>query len=278
LRRAAPDASAAAPAEPVAAPAPAVIPAQTEFIVRMIDAVDSQTAKEGDVFKASIDQPIVIDGQTLVPRGADAQVKLVQAHESGKFTGKTELTLSLWSVTVNGKAVEINTQNITKASSSRGAQTAKVAGGAAAAGAVIGAIAGGGKGAAVGAGAGAAGGAAVEVATKGQRVKVASETLLTFVLDKPVDTQSQDAAAVAQPAAAQAAAQAEPQVAVVTPAPPPQPAPAPPMIKIGQTLDAVVAALGQPDSVDALGAKQVYIYTSKSLKVTFINGKVSAVE
>jgi hypothetical protein len=239
----------------------------------MIDAVDSQTAKEGDVFKASMDQPIVIDGQTIVQRGADAQVKLVQAHESGKFTGKTELTLSLWSVTVNGKAVEINTQNITKASSSRGAQTAKVAGGAAAAGAVIGAVAGGGKGAAVGAGAGAAGGAAVEAVTKGQRVKVASETLLTFVLDKPVDPQSQDAAAVAQPAA-----QPEPVAKIAPLTPPPPPAPAPPTIKIGQTQDAVVAALGQPDSVDALGDKQVYIYTSKSLKVTFVNGKVSAVQ
>jgi hypothetical protein len=237
-------------------------------VVRTIDAVDSQTAKEGDVFKASVDQPIVIDGQTVVQRGADAQVKLVQAQQSGKFTGKTELTLSLWSVTVNGKVVGIDTQNITKASSSRGAQTAKVAGGAAAAGAVIGAIAGGGKGAAVGAGAGAAGGTAVEAATKGQRVQVASETLLTFVLDKPVDT-SQGAAAVAQPAA-----QPQPQVAVVTPAPPPPPTP--PTIKVGQSQDTVVAALGQPDSVDALGDKQVYVY--KSVKVTFVNGKVSKVE
>jgi len=241
----------------------------------MIDAVDSQTAKEGDVFKASVDQPIVIDGQTVVLGGADAQVKLVQAHESGKFTGKTELTLSLWSVTVNGKAVEIDTQNITKTSTSRGTQTAKVAGGAAAAGAVIGAVAGGGKGAAAGAGAGAAGGAAVEAATKGQRVKVASETLLTFVLDKPVDTQSQGAAAVAQPAS-----QPRPQVAqAAPPAPapqPPPPAPAPPTIKVGQTQDSVVAALGQPDSVDASGDKQVYVY--KNVKVTFINGKVSKVE
>jgi hypothetical protein len=242
----------------------------------MIDAVDSQTAKEGDVFKASMDQPIVIGGQTIVPRGADAQVKLVQAHESGKFAGKTELTLSLWSVTMNGKAVEIDTQNITKASSSRGAQTAKVAGGAAAAGAVIGAVAGGGKGAAVGAGAGAAGGAAVEAATKGQRVKVASETLLTFVLDKPVDPQSQ-VAANAQPAAQPQPQVAQPKVAQVAPPPqPPPPAPAPPTIKVGQTQDSVVAALGQPDSVDALGDKQVYVY--KSVKVTFINGKVSKVE
>jgi hypothetical protein len=242
-------------------------------VVRLIDGVDSQTAKEGDLFRASLDQPIVVNGQTVVQRGADAQVKLVQAQQSGKFTGKTELTLSLWTVTVNGKVVGIDTQNITKASSSRGEQTAKVAGGAAAAGAVIGAIAGGGKGAAVGAGSGAAGGAAVEAATKGQRVKVASETLLTFALDKPVDT-SQGAAAVAS----SAAAQPQPRLAPLAPPPPPAPAPAPAPDppKIGQTQDAVVAALGYPDSVDASGDKQIYIY--KNVKVTFVNGKVSKVE
>jgi hypothetical protein len=51
---------------------------------------------------------------------------------------------------------------------------------------VIGAVAGGGKGAAIGAGAGAAGGAAVQVATKGQHLKIASETRLTFVTEKPL--------------------------------------------------------------------------------------------
>lgn len=269
LHRGTPD-----PATAPTTPAPSVqIPARTEFVVRLIDGVDSQTAKEGDLFRASLDQPIVVNGQTVVQRGADAQVKLVQAQQSGKFTGKTELTLSLWTVTVNGKVVGIDTQNITKASSSRGEQTAKVAGGAAAAGAVIGAIAGGGKGAAVGAGSGAAGGAAVEAATKGQRVKVASETLLTFALDKPVDT-SQGAAAVAS----SAAAQPQPRLAPLAPPPPPAPAPAPAPDppKIGQTQDAVVAALGYPDSVDASGDKQIYIY--KNVKVTFVNGKVSKVE
>jgi hypothetical protein len=53
-------------------------------------------------------------------------------------------------------------------------------------GAIIGGIAGGGKGAAIGAGAGAATGAGVELATSGQRVRVPSETRLTFVLDSAV--------------------------------------------------------------------------------------------
>ena len=182
-------APAAQPTQPAQAAAPAVIPAQTNLVVRMIDAVDSEKAKEGDTFAASLDQPVAVNGQTVLAQGLNVTVKLVQAQQSGKFTGKTELTVSLWSVNLNGKDLEVNTQNITEASSSRGQQTAKVAGGAAAAGAVIGAIAGGGKGAAIGAGAGAAGGAAVQAATKGQHVKIASETRLTFTLEKPLTIQ-----------------------------------------------------------------------------------------
>ena len=58
--------------------------------------------------------------------------------------------------------------------------------GTAAVGAIIGAIAGGGSGAAMGAGAGAAAGAGSQVFMKGQRVRIPSETLLTFTTEAPV--------------------------------------------------------------------------------------------
>jgi hypothetical protein len=50
----------------------------------------------------------------------------------------------------------------------------------------------------------------------------------------------------------------------------------PQTIEKGQTPDQVEAALGKPDKIVNLGAKQLYIY--KDLKVTFMNGKVSDVE
>ena len=71
-------------------------------------------------------------------------------------------------------------------SGSRRARSGKVIGGTAVLGAIIGAIAGGGKGAAIGLGAGAGAGTAVQVATKGQRVRIPSETRLTFTLQQPV--------------------------------------------------------------------------------------------
>ena len=163
------------------------LPQGTSFVVRMIDGVDSDTAHVGQTFAASLDEPVNgSDGATIIPRGADAVVKLVDSKDSGKFTGRAELTLSLASVKVGGQMVDINTQSVSRESSSRGKQTAERAGGVAAVGAIIGAIAGGGKGAAVGAAAGGAAGAGSEVITKGQRVRIPSETRLTFVLDSPV--------------------------------------------------------------------------------------------
>ncbi|MGA2334197.1 MAG: hypothetical protein WA383_19530 [Terriglobales bacterium] len=55
-------------------------------------------------------------------------------------------------------------------------------------------------------------------------------------------------------------------------APPPEPA----QIEKGQTPDQVKAAIGNPDKIVNLGAKQIYVY--KDIKVTFINGKVSDVQ
>jgi hypothetical protein len=163
-----------------------LLPAGTNFVVRMIDAVDSEKARVGQSFAGSLDQPVMLNGETIVPRGADVTVKLVDAKQSGKLTGRTELALSLQSVRINGMMVDLNTQTVNQESSSRTARTAKVAGGTAALGAIIGGIAGGGKGAAIGAGAGAAAGAGAEVVTAGQRVRIPSETRLTFVLDNPV--------------------------------------------------------------------------------------------
>lgn len=69
-----------------------------------------------------------------------------------------------------------------------------------------------------------------------------------------------------------------PQAAPAAPQPEqPAPAPAPTAsIHLGQTIDQVVAALGQPEKMVDLGPKKIYVY--KDLKVTFVDGKVSDVQ
>lgn len=75
----------------------------------------------------------------------------------------------------------MNTTQFVQQSDSRGKETVVRTGVGSAIGAAIGAIAGGGKGAAIGAGVG--GATSCQVLTKGERVKIPSETVLTLATD-----------------------------------------------------------------------------------------------
>jgi hypothetical protein len=164
-----------------------IIPAGTAIQIRMIDGVDSETSQVGQTFQASLDDPIVgPDGATLVERGADVVAKLVEDKQSGKISGRTELTMDLVSIRVRGRMVDLDTQEVTTSSDSRTGKSAKVIGGTTALGAILGGIFGGGKGAAIGAVSGAGAGGAVQVLTKGQRVKIPAETRLSFTLQNAV--------------------------------------------------------------------------------------------
>jgi hypothetical protein len=50
----------------------------------------------------------------------------------------------------------------------------------------------------------------------------------------------------------------------------------PQTVQLGMTTDQVQSALGRPDKIFNVGAKQIYVY--KDVKVTFLNGKVSDVQ
>ncbi len=169
-----------------APPAPTELPAGTIVNIRLIEGIDSEKHDPGAEFRASVNEDILSNGAVIVPRGADARVRLATEKDAGKFTGRTELTVELISLTINGNPTRVMSTSVSETSKSQTASTLKRGAVVGAVGAVIGAIAGGGKGAAIGAGAGAAAGAGSEVFTKGQRVKIPSETLLTFTLESAV--------------------------------------------------------------------------------------------
>jgi hypothetical protein len=161
---------------------PVELPAGTKLTVRMIDSIDSEGSRLGDSYRASLDEPIMINGQPFIQRGADVTVKLVEDQKSGKIAGRAVLKLVITSIKLNDRTIDVTTDDVVKESSNRAGKSAGVIGGTAALGAIIGGIAGGGKGAAIGAGSGAAVGTGAQVLTKGQRVKIPSETRLEFTL------------------------------------------------------------------------------------------------
>jgi hypothetical protein len=182
-------------AAPAATPAPppppqpvtVTVPANTIVTVRTIDSIDSKTNQAGQLFKASLDAPIVVDNRVIVPSGADAYIKLVNAKSAGHVTGRSELSLELASVVFQGNTYNVVSSDVKQSGTSRGKQSAERIGGGAALGALIGAVAGGGKGAAIGAAVGGGAGTGVQVFTHGQQVKIPSETRLDFTLQQPLE-------------------------------------------------------------------------------------------
>jgi len=167
------------------------IPAGTQISIRTIDSIDSAKNRVGDRFQASLEEPLVVDGNVIVTKGADVYGRLAESKTSGTFAGKSELQLELTGIVVNGKTVPVVTGEYELTGKSRTSSTVKRTVGGAAVGSIIGALAGGGKGAAIGAGVGGGVGAGSEVITKGDQVKIPSETLLDFTLKQEVSIPTQ---------------------------------------------------------------------------------------
>ncbi|MBV9224255.1 MAG: hypothetical protein JOY85_09520 [Acidobacteriaceae bacterium] len=156
------------------------IPSGTDITARTIEPIKPKDAKIGDTFRASVDEDVVVNGRTVIPRGAPAELRLYKAE------GRTDdLALRLYSVRMRGRTALVNSSfaRVTpqKKGMSTGAKTAIGTG----IGAAVGAIAGGGKGAAIGAGAGAGTGLIISKA-KGRDSEVPSETRLTFTTRAPI--------------------------------------------------------------------------------------------
>jgi hypothetical protein len=162
------------------------VPSGTTFTIRTNDTIDSEQAQVGDTFSGVLDDAVYVDNEIAIPRNADVTGRVVDVKSAGKFKGQSELTLSLTSVSFNGKSYQINTDDWNRKGSSRGKNTAAKVGGGAAIGAIIGGIAGGGKGAAIGAGVGAGVGTGAQAVTKGQQIVLKPETALNFTLEAPV--------------------------------------------------------------------------------------------
>ena len=181
----APPVAAAAPTPPPA-PKKVTIPTGTTMAIRLVDAIDSETSQQGQSFRATLDSPLSVEGDVVIPTGYEVHGHIVDVKSAGKFQGKSVLVLQLDRIAVGGKSYSIQTDEYRREGSSRGKNTAEKVGAGAVIGAIIGGIAGGGKGAGIGAAAGGGVGGGVQAATKGQQIKLPSETVLNFTLQSPL--------------------------------------------------------------------------------------------
>lgn len=181
----------------------------TRLQLNILQSVSTRHSQEGDQFTATLETPVQVEGQTLLPKGTQFVGTVSRVKRPGRFRGKAELFLCFDYVRLADGREEPVVASITRLDTpeekrldregavqgpgSSGRDALVVLGGGAA-GAGIGTIAGGGKGAAVGGAAGSLLGMVGVFLTRGQDIEIPSKTGLEIVLEKPLTLSSIPAA------------------------------------------------------------------------------------
>jgi hypothetical protein len=174
--------------DPATAPKPITIPSGTVLNVLLSQAIEVDAAQAGQTFKSLLDDPVMMNGKVIVPRGASVVLQAAKVEQAGKMKGADKITLKANSIAFGGKKYDIVTTAVEQKGSGEGKKTTRKLVGGTGLGAIVGGIAGGGTGAAIGAAAGAATGAIM--ASQGtEHLKLPAETRLQFTLNSAVTVQ-----------------------------------------------------------------------------------------
>jgi len=164
------------------APAPLLIPAGTPITIRLQEGLSSASAVPGERFDGTVDEPVILDDNIVIPVGASVSGHVIIARRSGRLRHPGELGLTLDSVVVDNQTVPLATSNIVARGGSHKKRNLGWIGGGGGGGALIGALAAGGKGALIGGGIGAVAGTTTAFVTGKKNVGFGAERRLTFRL------------------------------------------------------------------------------------------------
>jgi hypothetical protein len=162
------------------------VPAGTPLTVRLQTPVSSASSEPGEIFDAVLDEPLVVNGETIAPRGAAVRGRVTIARRSGRLHHPGQLGLTLVSMSLGNQDVPLETSHIYAKGKSHKKRNLALIGGGTGAGALIGGVASGGTGLLIGSAIGAGGGTAVAFGTGKKNVGFGVERRLTFTLTQPL--------------------------------------------------------------------------------------------
>lgn len=165
------------------------IPAGTLLRVRLQNSVGSDISRIEDPVRASLVNPIVIGGRTVVPAGSAVTGSVTQARQSGRVQGRAQLAMRFHAITADGERYRISTGSWARTAPATKAKDAAKIGIPAAGGALVGGLVGGKKGALIGGAAGGGAGTAVVLSTRGKEVRVGRGAVVAIRLTAPLTVQ-----------------------------------------------------------------------------------------
>jgi hypothetical protein len=180
------------------------IPQGSHVALRLVNAVSTRTAREGDYIYLKTATPIAAGGQIVVPVDSYVQAVVTHSKRSGRVSGKAELAMRIETLTLpSGKVIRVSPhlassdsegtdqkvdskENQIKQGSGHGADAGTIAE-TSGAGAALGGIADRSwSGAGIGAGAGSAVGLARILLTRGKEVELRQGSTVDVVFERSV--------------------------------------------------------------------------------------------
>ncbi len=188
------------------APAPATltVPAGTWLKVRVNEPLSTDHNKTGDLFSATLVQPLIAQGFVVARPGQPIGARISESLKAGRVKGTSHLAVELTDITlVDGQHAPLKTELVQYSGGSTVGRDVAAVGTTTGVGAAIGAAASGGVGAGIGAGAGLGASLIGVLVTRGRPTVILPEEVLTFKTSAPIT--------IATDAAPQAFQQAQPQ-------------------------------------------------------------------
>lgn len=170
------------------------LPAGTAIAIRLESTLTTKSSQVGDRFQAVVAEPVLLDGETVVPAGAEVTGRVVSVEQPGKASGRGHLQLGFDQLSFGGRSYDLETKSQVYRSASGTKKDVAIIGGGVVGGAVVGGILDGGSGAAKGAVIGGAAGTGASLMTRGPQLEMKAGSVLTFKTDRIVYVVPADAA------------------------------------------------------------------------------------
>ena len=162
------------------------LPAGTTLQLELQSAVASDSSSVEDTVRATLRQPVSVDGNAVLPTGTEVVGTVTSVERSGRVKGRALVAYRFDSLNFAGDRYDIHTNTLShEAEATKGEDATKIGIGAGA-GAAIGALLGGGDGAAKGAAIGGGAGTGVVLATRGKEVRLGPGADVTARLTEPL--------------------------------------------------------------------------------------------